>query len=180
MRWVREVDEHFHARFSATARRYRYVIYNHNYRPAILGQGVSHYHEAIDATLMHQAGQSLLGSTTSAPSGLSPVSPTPLAQCDPPVCQPFRPLHRARHQGQRLPASHGAQHHRLPAAGGAGLQPVQWIAEVLAAKDRNLAGPTAKAGGLYLVDVDYPAEFGLPGRPRPAVAAGLGTGYDQF
>ena len=61
VRWVREVDEHFHARFSATARRYRYVIYNHNYRPAILGQGVSHYHEAIDATLMHQAGQSLLG-----------------------------------------------------------------------------------------------------------------------
>lgn len=48
---------------------------------------------------------------------------------------------------------------------GQGLQPVQWIAEVLAAKDRNLAGPTAKAGGLYLVDVDYPAEFGLPRPP---------------
>ena len=43
---------------------------------------------------------------------------------------------------------------------------MEWIAEVLAAKDRNLAGPTAKAGGLYLVDVDYPAEFpGCPGRP---------------
>ena len=48
---------------------------------------------------------------------------------------------------------------------GQGLQPVEWIAEVLAAKDRNLAGPTAKAGGLYLVDVDYPAEFGLPRPP---------------
>ncbi len=29
---------------------------------------------------------------------------------------------------------------------GQGLQPVEWIAEVLAARDRNLAGPTAKAG----------------------------------
>ena len=42
---------------------------------------------------------------------------------------------------------------------------MEWIAEVLAAKDRNLAGPTAKAGGLYLVDVDYPAEFRLPWPP---------------
>lgn len=33
VRWVKEVDESFHARFSATARRYRYVIYNHNLRP---------------------------------------------------------------------------------------------------------------------------------------------------
>jgi len=48
---------------------------------------------------------------------------------------------------------------------GQGLQPVEWIAEVLAARDRNLAGPTAKAGGLYLVDVDYPAELGLPRMP---------------
>ena len=48
---------------------------------------------------------------------------------------------------------------------GQGLKPVEWIAEVLAAKDRNLAGPTAKAGGLYLVDVDYPAEFALPQLP---------------
>ena len=61
VRWVKEVDEGFHARFSATARRYRYVIYNHNFRPAILGSGVSHYQETLDAALMHQAGQSLLG-----------------------------------------------------------------------------------------------------------------------
>ena len=57
------MDEHFHARFSATARRYRYVIYNHNYRPAIRG-GVSHYTKTIDDADA-QAGQSPLGSTTS-------------------------------------------------------------------------------------------------------------------
>ena len=77
VRWVKAVDESFHARFSATARRYRYVIYNHNFRPAILGSGVSHYHETIDAELMHQAGRACSGSTTSAPSVPSPASPTP-------------------------------------------------------------------------------------------------------
>ena len=33
------VADDFHARFSATARRYRYIIFNHRYRPAVLQQG---------------------------------------------------------------------------------------------------------------------------------------------
>lgn len=33
---------------------------------------------------------------------------------------------------------------------------------VVGAKDRTLAGATAKAEGLYLVDVDYPEHFNLP------------------
>ncbi|MGL6294785.1 MAG: tRNA pseudouridine synthase A, partial [Plesiomonas sp.] len=40
VRWATEVSEEFHARFSATARRYRYIIYNYGYRPAILRHGV--------------------------------------------------------------------------------------------------------------------------------------------
>lgn len=39
VRWVKHVPDDFHARFSATARRYRYVIYNHRLRPAVLSQG---------------------------------------------------------------------------------------------------------------------------------------------
>lgn len=45
---------------------------------------------------------------------------------------------------------------------GRGKQPVEWVAQVLAAKDRTQAGPTAKPGGLYLVDVDYPEVFEIP------------------
>ena len=41
-------------------------------------------------------------------------------------------------------------------------RPPEWIAELLAAKNRNLAAATAKPGGLYLVDVDYPDHFGIP------------------
>ena len=48
---------------------------------------------------------------------------------------------------------------------GMGRQPPEWIAELLAAKDRTLAAATAKAEGLYLVDVDYPAHFAIPKSP---------------
>ncbi|WP_324032974.1 tRNA pseudouridine(38-40) synthase TruA [Aeromonas caviae] len=166
VRWVREVDEHFHARFSATARRYRYVIYNHNYRPAILGQGVSHYHEAIDATLMHQAGQSLLGEHDfSTFRAIACQSNTPwrnvthlcVSRSGPYIVLDIKANAFLHHMVRNITGS--------LLLVGQGLQPVEWIAEVLAAKDRNLAGPTAKAGGLYLVDVDYPAEFGLPRPP---------------
>ena len=38
VRWAHVVDDNFHARFSATARRYRYIIYNEPLRPAILAK----------------------------------------------------------------------------------------------------------------------------------------------
>ena len=38
---------------------------------------------------------------------------------------------------------------------GRGRQPVEWMAEVLASRDRAAAGPTAPAAGLFLVRVDY-------------------------
>lgn len=61
VRWVKTLANDFHARFSATARRYRYVIFNHRYRPAILSSGVTHFHYPLDAQRMHQAAQCLLG-----------------------------------------------------------------------------------------------------------------------
>ena len=61
VRWVKAVPDDFHARFSATARRYRYIIYNHRLRPAVLGKGVTHYYEPLDAERMHRAAQCLIG-----------------------------------------------------------------------------------------------------------------------
>ena len=46
---------------------------------------------------------------------------------------------------------------------GRGERETEWIRDLLAVKDRKQAGATAKAEGLYLVDVDYPIEFKLPG-----------------
>ena len=44
-------------------------------------------------------------------------------------------------------------------------QKPEWVKWLLEAKDRNLAAATAKAEGLYLVEVDYPAEYALPSSP---------------
>ncbi|SUI27668.1 tRNA pseudouridine synthase A [Salmonella enterica subsp. enterica serovar Derby] len=76
VRWVKTVPDDFHARFSATARRYRYIIYNHRLRPAVLAKGVTHYYEPLDAERMHRAAQCLLGENdfTSFSRGAVPVA----------------------------------------------------------------------------------------------------------
>ena len=51
----------FHARFSALARRYRYVIANTPVRPALLGGQISWQRRSLDEEVMHVAGQYLLG-----------------------------------------------------------------------------------------------------------------------
>jgi tRNA pseudouridine38-40 synthase len=45
---------------------------------------------------------------------------------------------------------------------GRGERPEEWIAELLAAKDRILAGPTAPADGLVFLGPLYPAHWALP------------------
>ena len=61
IKWAKPVEEDFHARFSATARRYRYIIYNHRLRPGILTGGVTHEYQPLDAELMQKASRCLIG-----------------------------------------------------------------------------------------------------------------------
>jgi tRNA pseudouridine38-40 synthase len=49
---------------------------------------------------------------------------------------------------------------------GRGKKPVEWMSELLEAKDRRLAAPTFPPDGLYLTGVDYDAKWGLPGTRR--------------
>ncbi|SDJ94815.1 tRNA pseudouridine38-40 synthase [Ferrimonas sediminum] len=163
VRWAKPVSDEFHARFSATARRYRYIIYNHRYRPAILGSGVSHYYHELDETLMHQAGQLLLGEQD--------FSSFRAIQCQ--SNSPWRNVHhltvsRRNHYVIVDIKANAFVHHMVRNIVGSlmtvgkGEQPVEWISELLAAKDRNLASATSKAEGLYLVQVDYPEQFAIP------------------
>ncbi|MEE2001629.1 tRNA pseudouridine(38-40) synthase TruA [Alkalimonas sp. MEB108] len=163
VRWAKQVPDDFHARFSATARRYRYIILNQPYRPAILQAGLSHYHQPLDAQRMHQAGQCLLGEHD--------FSAFRAIQCQ--SKSPNRFIHHLNVQrvGPYVVIDIKANafvHHMVRNITGSllevgmGRQPVDWLAELLAAKDRTKAAATAKAGGLYLVAVDYPAAYQLP------------------
>jgi tRNA pseudouridine38-40 synthase len=57
---------------------------------------------------------------------------------------------------------------------GAGLHPPDWMRDLLAARDRSLAGRTAPAAGLYLVDVAYPPAYDLPPGAPPLILRVLG------
>lgn len=169
VRWAQPVSADFHARFSATARRYRYIIYNRQFRPAILGQGLSHYHQQLDVSLMQQAAPYLLGEQD--------FSSFRAIQCQ--SNSPFRNIMHLQLSrfGDFIVLDIKANaflHHMVRNITGSllevgmGKKPPEWIAELLAAKDRTLAAPTAKAEGLYLVEVDYPAQFAIPaGRCGP-------------
>ncbi|MFD2180202.1 tRNA pseudouridine(38-40) synthase TruA [Veronia pacifica] len=163
VRWAKEVPDEFHARFTATARRYRYIIYNHAFRPGIFRHGVSHYHGDLDEKLMHEAGQFLLGEND--------FSSFRAVQCQ--SKSPWRNLMHLNvsRQGNFVIIDIKANafvHHMVRNITGSlitvgrGEQKPEWIKWLLDAKDRNLASATAKAAGLYLVEVDYPAAFDLP------------------
>jgi len=79
------------------------------------------------------------------------------------------PLHAAgRVSGVRYQArADGALPQTLPAAlvvdcSGRASRTPQWLAQVLASRDRTLAAPTFSPCGLYLTAVRYDAVWGLP------------------
>jgi tRNA pseudouridine38-40 synthase len=59
--WAIPVVSEFHARFSAQARCYRYVIANTAIRPALMQSQVTWHRKELDNRAMHIAAQSLLG-----------------------------------------------------------------------------------------------------------------------
>lgn len=163
VRWINIVPDDFHARFSALARRYFYVIYNHRLKPALLNRRVMHYHLPLDDQRMQRAGQYLLGENdySSFRSG---------------KCQSKNPWRNIIHLNVAriddyiivdIKANAFLSHMVRNIVGcliqvGCGNQQEHWIAELLTVKNRQMAASQAKAQGLYLVSIDYPVDFSLP------------------
>ncbi len=61
VRWCVPVADEFNARFSARARRYRYRILNRSARPGLQRQYLGWERMPLDADVMHEAAQALLG-----------------------------------------------------------------------------------------------------------------------
>lgn len=169
--WCVPVDDGFHARFSARARRYRYSILNRMVRPALGRQMLAWERRPLDAGAMHRAAQALLGEND--------FSAFRTVQCQAP---------HARRDLQRIAVARDGDvvtvevqanaflHHMVRNIVGSllvvgrGDAPESWIAELLAGLDRTRAGPTAPASGLVFAGPRYPAEvverFGLPAHLR--------------
>lgn len=165
-KWVTNLGEDFHARFSATARRYRYVIYNNRMRNSILAKGVTHVHDQVDHELMHQGAQFLVGRHD--------FSAFRAVNCQ--ANTPNRDLQhiRVERYGDYIVIDVKANaflHHMVRNIVGSLLvigkkeQTPDWMDTLLVGKDRTKAAATAKPHGLYLVDVTYPDEFALPEHP---------------
>ncbi|MFZ1343558.1 tRNA pseudouridine(38-40) synthase TruA [Thiothrix eikelboomii] len=163
LRWVQPVAEHFHARFSALSRRYRYVILNRWAKPAILKNKVAWYHHALDAPAMHQAAQVLVGEHD--------FSSFRASGCQATHARRYLQSIAVSRLGDFIyidVVANAFLHHMVRnivgslLEVGSGEQKPEWIAQLLVERDRRLAGMTAAAAGLYFVYVEYPAEFGLP------------------
>jgi tRNA pseudouridine38-40 synthase len=169
--WAMPVPEHFHARYSAEARTYQYLILNRDVRSALLAKRVAWIHRPLDGAAMAQAAKALVGEHD--------FSAFRSSDCQ--AKSPLRRMERldVQRRGDFVVIEATANaflHHMvrniagLLIAIGKGEQPPQWAHAVLTSGDRRQGAATAPAAGLYLLAVRYPAAFGLP-------AAGAPEGY---
>ncbi|PPI86930.1 tRNA pseudouridine(38-40) synthase TruA [Candidatus Pantoea edessiphila] len=161
--WVKFVSNNFHARFSAIARRYRYIIYDYPLRPAILIHGLTHSYNLLNVQKMQYASTCLLGEHNfkSFCDSSSQIQN---------YCRNLMHINIIR-QGHYIiidiKANAFLYHMVRNIVGnlidiGLSKKPISWIQTLLESKNRKLGSATAKANGLYLVEVDYPAHFCLP------------------
>lgn len=163
LRWARVVPAHFHARYSAQARTYRYCILNRTARGALAAGRVAFHHRPLDADAMREAAARLVG--------LHDFAALRAAECQ--ARSSVREVTRLQvlRTGDLVlleVTANAFLHHMVRnIAGllmyiGQGEAPPAFASEVLAARDRRIAPATAPAAGLYFWRVHYPPVFGLP------------------
>ncbi|HET6565010.1 MAG TPA: tRNA pseudouridine(38-40) synthase TruA [Xanthomonadales bacterium] len=161
--WVREVDEDFHARFSAYARSYQYRILNRWIRPALESSYLCWYRKPLDTERMHESAQVLVGEHD--------FSAFRAAGCQ--ANHAVREIHAitVQRSGNRVMldiTANGFLYHMVRniagnlLAIGNGEYEAEWLKGLLDGKDRTLAAPTAPAAGLYFMGARYPEKYALP------------------
>lgn len=167
VQWAASVPSAFHARASARSRRYRYLLLESAVRPSLEAGRVGWVFRALDGAAMREAASRLLGEhdfSSFRAAGCQAVSPVKtllaldidsrgpaLARCWQFEFEANAFLH---HMVRNLLGCLVAigQHARPP----------EWIAEVLAARNRSAAAPTFSAAGLYFLGPRYEPRWGLP------------------
>lgn len=163
VRFAQNIDDGFNARFSALSRHYRYIIYNHLSRPAILNHKVTWQYEILNTGTMQAAANYLIGEHD--------FSSFRSSECESKT--PMRnvkriTVHRLDDYVVIDIEANAFLHHMVRNIVGVlirigeGLAEPEWMQEVLLAKDRRKAAETAAAAGLYLTKVMYPSQYSFP------------------
>jgi tRNA pseudouridine38-40 synthase len=151
-----EADAGFHARFSATARRYLYRILDRKSPPALERGRVWHVKKPLDAEAMHRAGQILVGHHDF----------TTFRDIDCQAKSPMKTLDRleAARVGEEVQLTFSARsflHRQVRSMTGSlaqvglGKWSVDDLKAALEARDRAACGPVAPPEGLCLTEVVY-------------------------
>jgi tRNA pseudouridine38-40 synthase len=168
VQWARHVPDRFHARASATGRRYAYVLLESPVRPSVEAGRAGWVFRPLDESAMREAAGLLLGQHD--------FTSFRAAECQ--AKSPVKTVRRAdvARRGAYWRFDFEADaflHHMIRnvmgclVAIGQGLHPPSWMGQVLAARSRDAAAPTFAPDGLYFLGPVYPPEWDLPTRTAP-------------
>lgn len=181
VQWAQAAPQDFHARASALARRYAYVLLQSPVRPSVDAGRVGWVFRPLDHDAMRQAAEHLLGehdfsafraSSCQARSPVKALASIRISRRGLDAPQPgsgsslrWRPCY------WRFDFVADAFLHHMVRnimgcliAVGQGKQPPQWLRQVLDARSRAAAAPTFAPDGLYFLGPVYDAAWGLPER----------------
>ncbi len=167
--WAQPAVDDFHARYSAIARFYRYIILNRKVKSALMPHQATWCYEPLDEQKMHLAAQSLIGEhdfSSFRASSCQSKSPSRLMY--------FIDVYRQQNQVVIDLSANAFVHHMVRniagvlMAVGRGSRPASWVEELLEIKDRKQGGMTAPPDGLYLGGVYYPEQYRI--KPHPLFA----------
>ena len=165
VQWAHVVPENFHARASATARRYAYLLLESAVRPGVEAGRVGWVFRPLDAGAMQRAAAHLLGEHD--------FTSFRASSCQ--ALTPVKTMHRIEISRRgaywrfEFEASAFLHHMIRNIMGclirvGQGNAPADWLSTVLAARNRDAAAPTFSPDGLYFLGPVYEPRWGLPNR----------------
>jgi tRNA pseudouridine38-40 synthase len=165
VQWAVLTTKDFHCRASAMSRRYAYVLLESPVRPSVEIGRVGWTFRELNHDAMRQAADTLLGEhdftsfRASQCQALSPVKKLLDIQLQ----------KRGAYWRVEFEANAFLHHMIRNIMGclvqiGQGKHPPEWMAEVLAARDRNAAAPTFSPDGLYFLGPRYAPQWNMPER----------------
>lgn len=165
IQWCAFPGDGFHARNSARGRRYAYLLLESVVRPALESGAAGWVFRPLDGDAMRAAAAVLLGEhdfssfRSSECQAASPVK----------IMRAIEISKRGAYWRFEFDAS-AFLHHMVRnimgclLAVGTGTRSVDWLVEVMAARDRKLAAPTFSPDGLYFIGPYYDADLQIPER----------------